>query len=55
MGSAISFVTTNWQEILLAVTSIVTGASIIVKFTPNTTDDKIVGKILNILSLAKKR
>jgi hypothetical protein len=46
---------TNWVDILTAVSFIISGASIITKFTKNTLDDKIVGKILNLLALVPKK
>lgn len=51
------FITTNWKDILLVLTSIVTAASIIVKFTPSKKDDEVVGiirKIIETLSIPKK-
>ena len=39
----------NWDNILLGITSIVTGASIIAKLTPTQTDDEIIGKILRFI------
>ena len=47
----------NWTDILLAITSIISGASIIVKMTPTTKDDVILAKIvkfLEIVALNKK-
>lgn len=42
--SALSWIVTNWSTIALALTSVIGGASIMVKaiapFTKNTTDDK---------------
>jgi hypothetical protein len=51
-------VTMDWifehkTDLLLAVTSLVTVASIIAKLTPAEWDDKLVGKILKLLSLNK--
>ena len=43
------FLLNNWQELVLAFTSIVTGASIIVKLTPTESDDKVVNTILRVL------
>lgn len=51
---ALQFLQNNWFEIVTAITYVVTGASIITKFTKNTWDDKIVGKILNFLALVPK-
>jgi hypothetical protein len=52
------FITTNWQDILLAVTSIVTAASIIVKITPTPKDDAVLAKViavLNVLAINKAK
>ena len=51
----IQWVQAHWDDVLLAATSLITVASIIVKYTPNEHDDKIVMKIMNYLSLAKNR
>lgn len=39
----------HWDVILIGVTGIVTGASIIAKCTPTETDDKIIGRILQFI------
>jgi hypothetical protein len=39
----------NWDTILLGVTGIISGASIIAKLTPTETDDKILAKILRFI------
>ena len=57
MENIISFIVEHWDEILLAVTSIVTAASILVKafesfakLTSSTKDDEITTKLGNIIS-----
>lgn len=45
----INFMVEHWDEVLLAITSTVTAASVVVKFTPNKKDDEIVARILNFL------
>ncbi len=48
------FIMTNLNDLLIAVTSIVTGASAICVLTPNKKDDSIMAKIqktVNILAL----
>lgn len=40
-------------DLLLAFTSMVTVFSVIAKLTPNEWDDKLVGKIIKLLSLNK--
>lgn len=51
----VQWVQTHWDDVLLAATSMITVASIIVKYTPNEYDDKIVMKIMSFLSLTKTR
>lgn len=51
----IEWVKAHWDDVLLGLTSLVTIASVIVKYTPNEHDDKIVMKIMSYLSLAKNR
>jgi hypothetical protein len=46
----INFIVDHWDEILLAITSIVTAASIIVKLTPSEKDDKVVSRIIKFLN-----
>lgn len=45
----INWIIANWQTVLLGITGIVTGASIIAKLTPWTADDKIVQWILDVI------
>ena len=48
----------NWDNILFAVTSIVTGASILVKLTPTQKDDAVLAKVMKVLdflALSKKK
>ena len=42
----IEFILLNWQNIALAITGIVTAASIIAKMTPTEVDDNILGNII---------
>lgn len=42
----INWIWNNSTEILLAITSLVTAASIIVRMTPSVKDDEIVGKVM---------
>ena len=44
----------NLAEIIQAILIILGGASIIAKLTPTKLDDKIIGKLINIIGLAKK-
>lgn len=46
----VKFVTENWQQIALAITSAIGTASIIVKLTPTPKDDEILGKIKSFVS-----
>lgn len=46
MTDAYNFVIENWDSILLGLTSLVTVASVITKFTPSVQDDAFVAKVL---------
>ena len=48
------FIMNHWQDALNIVAYIVLAASVVVKLTPNKWDDKVVAKILKLLSLAPK-
>ena len=51
------WIVSNWDTVLLIVTSIVTLASLIVKLTPTPKDDAILAKIINffkVIGLYKK-
>ena len=50
MENIISFMVEYWDDILLAITSIVTAASVIVKLTPTKKDDEVIGKIISLLN-----
>lgn len=54
MDTIIGFAGNNWKDVLLAVTSVVTIFSVVAKFTKNTWDDSLSGKLLRLLSLAPK-
>ena len=48
----------NWDKILLALTSIVTGASIIARLTPTKKDDKVIEaimKLINVIAINPKK
>lgn len=48
----------NWADIVVGLTAIVTGASILAKLTPNTVDDgivKTIQKLLDTLAINNKR
>lgn len=47
----IMWVVENWPVMLLGVTSVVTGASILAKLTPTETDDAFVAKLLKFIDL----
>ena len=47
MTDAYNFVIENWDSILLGLTSLVTVASVITKFTKNPNDEKYVAKALD--------
>jgi hypothetical protein len=44
-----NWIMTNWVSIMAAVGCLVSAASIIVKLTPSTEDDAILGKIVKVL------
>ncbi len=48
---AVKWLAVNWSNILLAITSLVTAASIIVKITPSQKDDAILAKIIAVLKI----
>lgn len=50
MSNIITWVSTNWEHLALVVTSMVTFSSLIVKWTPTTTDDKILAAIVKVLT-----
>jgi len=54
-GENMEWLQLHWFDVLTAASFIVSGASVITKLTPNTMDDKIVGKILSFLALIPKR
>lgn len=51
--SIISWITSNWGDLLQAVLAVLGAASIIAKLTPSKADDKWIGKIINWIGLAK--
>ena len=48
------FIQQNWVDVWTVITSIVTIASIIAKFTPNKWDDSAVARTINFFALNKK-
>ena len=50
MNEIVNFIQTHWDEILAIVGGIVSTASIIVKLTPTTKDDKILKYIIGFLA-----
>lgn len=53
----IDYIVTHADEILLAVTSVITAASIVAKLTPTPKDDVVleaVMKVVNFLALSRK-
>lgn len=45
----------HWDQILLAITSVVTTASVIARLTPSDKDDAFIARIANFLALNKKK
>jgi len=57
IGSIVTFITTNWADIVQGVLAVIGAASVIVKLTPTPKDDAalaVVVKVLSAVSLAKK-
>lgn len=50
MDEIINFIQTHWDELLAIIGGIVSVASIIVKLTPTTKDDKILKYIIDFLA-----
>ena len=46
-----NFLTENWSEIVAATVAVGTAASIVVKLTTTDKDDKILAKVVKVLSL----
>tara|TARA_R110002012_G_C11442395_1_gene590772 strand:- start:193 stop:378 length:186 start_codon:yes stop_codon:yes gene_type:complete len=44
------WVSINWDEMLIAMTSIVGGFSVIATMTPNNTDNMIVNKMMKVIN-----
>lgn len=44
------WVSTNWEEMLMAMTSIVGGFSVIATMTPNKTDNMVVNKMMKVIN-----
>lgn len=49
MGDIINFVQDNWLEIVAAYTSLVTIASLVVKFTPTLKDDNALKAVVKFI------
>jgi len=47
----IDFITANWTNILAIYGAVVALATVIVKITPSTRDDEILGKIVAVLDV----
>ena len=47
----IQFIITKWDEILIAISGIVAGASALAALTPTTKDDSILAKIKKVLDI----
>lgn len=45
------WVTAHWQDIWAAVSAVIVAAHLITELTPTQRDDKIIGKILNLLEV----
>ena len=47
----IQFIITKWDEILIAISGIVAGASALAALTPTTKDDSVLAKIKKVLDI----
>lgn len=47
----INFIITHFNDILIAITSIISGASVLTALTPTQKDDKVVQKVKNVLNV----
>lgn len=47
----LSFIITHIEDFITALTSIVTGASVLTALTPTQKDDNIVGKVKKVLNI----
>lgn len=50
-----NFLMHHWKDLLDALAYLVFAASVLAKLTPSSLDDQLVGKLLLLLSLAKKK
>lgn len=50
MNETINFIQNHYDELLAIIGGIVSIATIIVKLTPSTKDDEVLGKIINFLA-----
>ena len=53
----IEFITTHWDQVIIAVLAVLGAASAIAKITPTEADDKVINSILKVvhgLGLTKK-
>lgn len=47
----LDFIINRWDDILVALTSVVTAASAVCALTPSQTDDKIIARVRQILDV----
>lgn len=48
---ALKWMQENWEGLFAVVGALVTAASLIVKLTPSTKDDEVLGKVLKFIEL----
>lgn len=46
-----AWIVNNWDSILMAITSVVTAASLIANMTPNQTDNAIIDKVKKVIDM----
>jgi len=51
MQEIIDFVVNHWDEVALVLTSLYAVAHQVAKWTPNTTDDEVMGKIQSLFDV----
>jgi hypothetical protein len=51
MGDIMGWVMSNWATIAVAIPAILGGFATLATLTPNTSDDKIIQKILDIVNM----
>lgn len=48
---SINYIMANWEQILMGVTSIVGGFSVLATMTPNKSDNQVIDTIMRVINL----